>query len=149
MVREHLHPTHNAAADHWAPAGVLAWIVVGAATVALARRLGRRMVVAGDSMRPAFEAGDRLWIGPAVRLRPGQVVAVADPRQPGRLLVKRVHRIDDDRVEVRGDNDPASTDSRHFGPVPRASVAGRVVYRYAPARRAGWRPGRIPPSGQT
>jgi nickel-type superoxide dismutase maturation protease len=121
------------------------WVAAAAAAVGLGRRLGRRTVVAGDSMQPAFQAGDRLWIGPAVRLRPGQVVAVADPRPPGRLLVKRVYRIDGERVDVRGDNLAASTDSRHFGPVPRSSVAGRVLYRYAPPHRAGWRPGQ---SGQ-
>ncbi len=114
---------------------------MAAAAIGLGRRLGRRTVVAGDSMQPAFAAGDRLWIGPAVRLRPGQVVAVADPRLPARLLVKRVHRIDGDQVDVRGDNQAASTDSRHFGPVPRSSLAGRVFYRYAPPHRAGWWPG--------
>jgi nickel-type superoxide dismutase maturation protease len=148
MVREQLHPTHNAAADRQRTAAVLRWMIFGGAAVVLGLRLGGRTVVAGDSMRPAFEAGDRLWIGPTFRLRPGQVVAVSDPRQPSRLLVKRVHQIDGDRVEVRGDNDTASTDSRHFGPVPRASVAGRVMYRYAPAHRAGCRPGRIPPTAK-
>ena len=90
-------------------------------------------------MRPAFEDGDRLvavWPWP---LRPGQVVALCDPRD-GRLLVKRVAAVTDGMVEVLGDNAAASTDSRDFGPVPRSRLIGRVVYRYHPPARSGWWP---------
>jgi nickel-type superoxide dismutase maturation protease len=117
MVRDFLHPTH------WRPGF-------------------RRVRVTGDSMLPGFRAGDRLLLGPPWWIRPGQVVAVTDPRAPARLLVKRVHALSRLAVEVRGDNEAASTDSRHFGPLPRSSLAGRVLYRYAPADRAGWFPGR-------
>jgi hypothetical protein len=44
-------------------------------------------------------------------------------------------------LTVRGDNPSASTDSRDFGPVPAASVRGRVVYRYAPPHRRRWATG--------
>ena len=111
-------------------------VALGMAVVAT--RLTTRVVVSGESMHPGFRPGDRLLVVPVVRARPGQVVAVRDPGQPGRVLVKRVHRVGDDRVDLRGDNAEASTDSRHFGPVRRASVIGRVVYRYAPPERAGW-----------
>jgi type IV secretory pathway protease TraF len=66
------------------------------------------------------------------------VVAVPDPRQPDRLLLKRVRSTSYGLVDVRGDNEGASTDSRDFGLIPRSSVIGRAVYRYAPAGRAGW-----------
>ncbi len=101
------------------------------------------MRVVGDSMLPGFHAGDRLLLGPPLWIRPGQVVAVTDPRDPGRLMVKRVHAMSRSLVDVRGDNGSASTDSRQFGSVPRSSVAGRVIYRYAPADRTGWFPGRL------
>ena len=53
-------------------------------------------------------------------------------------MVKRVHRVNDDgSVFVVGDNPHASTDSREFGSVARGAVVGRVIYRYAPRRRAG------------
>lgn len=108
------------------------------------------MQVTGDSMMPGFRAGDRLLLGPPWWTRPGQVVAVIDPREPGRLLVKRVHAINRSVIEVRGDNGAASTDSRQFGPLPRSSLAGRVIYRYAPAERVGWLPGRATrPGGST
>lgn len=100
----------------------------------------RLVVVEGDSMRPALADGDRLLV---VRLRPriGDVVALVDPRLPSRTIVKRVVGVRGDRVDVRGDNASASTDSRAFGPVPRSSILGRAVYRYAPTPRAGRVPG--------
>lgn len=38
---------------------------------------------------------------------------------------------------VLGDNRAESFDSTSFGPVPRASITGRVLFRYAPLARAG------------
>jgi nickel-type superoxide dismutase maturation protease len=78
-------------------------------------------------MVPAFEAGDRLIVVPVAELAPGHVVAVRDPREPGRVLVKRVLAVTADHLEVRGDDPAASTDSRHFGPVPKRLLVGRVV----------------------
>ncbi len=134
------------------PAGVGRRRVVTAAVVAVALgllldalRLGiRRVEVVGASMSPALDPGDRLivvampWI-PCPRPRPGQVVAVGDPRDGRRLLIKRVRAVHhhDDTLEVVGDAPGASTDSRTFGPVPRSSVVGRAVYRYAPTGRRG------------
>ena len=104
----------------------------------------RRVEVVGGSMAPTFLAGDRLLVlarpfGPPPWPGVGSVVAVPDPRDAGRILIKRVASVDRQAglLEVRGDDPAASTDSRAFGPVPRASVVGRVVYRYAPAGRTG------------
>jgi len=104
----------------------------------------RRVVVAGGSMAPTFLPGDRLvvrsrWFGPPAPLAAGDVVAVADPRDPARALVKRVAAVDRaaGTLVLAGDDPSASTDSRDFGPVPVGSVVGRVVYRYAPAGRTG------------
>ncbi len=92
-------------------------------------------------MLPTFEPGDRLLVVRLPRrwpLRRGDVVALADPREPSRLLVKRVAATSARRVTVAGDNPRESTDSRSFGPVERAAVWGRVFYRYAPRARSGW-----------
>jgi inner membrane protease subunit 1 len=88
-------------------------------------------------MRPALLPGDRVVTLGIGRIGPGDLVAVRDPRMPARVLVKRVASTDRAGVTVAGDNPGASTDSRHFGPVPRRLVLGRVVYRYAPAERVG------------
>jgi nickel-type superoxide dismutase maturation protease len=89
-------------------------------------------------MLPAFHPGDRLLVIPLARVREGDVVAVDDPGRVGRLLVKRVHRLAGDRLDVRGDNPAASTDSRQFGLLPVGAVRGRAVYRYHPPDRSGW-----------
>jgi nickel-type superoxide dismutase maturation protease len=107
-------------------------------------RVVHRLEVVGTSMAPALEPGDRLvvvgmpWFPPSWP-RPGHVVAVGDPRDPRRLLIKRVRAVhhDDGTLEVVGDAAEASTDSRTFGPVPRSSIVGRAVYRYAPTGRRG------------
>jgi nickel-type superoxide dismutase maturation protease len=100
----------------------------------------RRFEVLGDSMEPSFRAGDRVLAVPFAKVRPGDVVAVFDPRDRGRLLVKRVASVEGQALDLRGDNDSASTDSRTFGSVSRSAVVGKVVYRYAPPERVCWRP---------
>jgi signal peptidase I len=106
----------------------------------------RRVEVVGASMAPALLAGDRLavvrlpWV-PLFGLRPGQVVAVRDPRRPDRILIKRVSSVDGRGLVVEGDAAHASTDSRSFGPVPRSAILGLAVYRYAPVGRSGPVPG--------
>lgn len=117
-------------------AGVLATVPV-ALVVLAGRHVVRRVVVEGGSMLPTLEPGDRLIVVRTRRPRVGELVALPDPREPDRLLVKRVVARHGPLLELRGDNPDASTDSRSFGPVPAATVWGRVVRRYAPAARAG------------
>jgi len=100
----------------------------------------RRVEVTGESMQPSLRPGDRLLVArvPAAwPLRIGSLVAVPDPRSPRRLLVKRAVLTGPGWVDVRGDEPDRSTDSRTFGPVPRRSVLGPVLYRYAPPGRTG------------
>lgn len=96
-----------------------------------------RVRVVGTSMVPTFAPGQRLLVLRSARWGPGSIVALPDPREPGRTLVKRIHAVGPEEVEVRGDNEGASADSRTFGPVPPALIAGRVIYRYFPADVAG------------
>jgi nickel-type superoxide dismutase maturation protease len=93
-------------------------------------------------MAPTLLPGDRVlvWrgIGPMrPPIRVGDLVALVDPRDPGRVMVKRVAGVAGREVSVLGDNAAASTDSRHFGPVGAAAVRGRVIYRYLPEGRRG------------
>jgi nickel-type superoxide dismutase maturation protease len=88
-------------------------------------------------MVPTLLPGDRV-VAVRSRVRVGDVVALRDPRDQRRVMVKRITCLTaDGRAEVAGDNADASTDSRHFGPVDPSLVLGRVVYRYAPADRVG------------
>ena len=88
-------------------------------------------------MLPALAPGDRLVVLKLGRPRIGDIVAFRDPTTTERLLVKRVNAVGADGLEVRGDNQAASRDSRRFGPVPASLVIGRAVYRYFPPSRAG------------
>ncbi len=122
-------------------------VALAAATLATLWAAGRGLVrveVSGTSMLPSLHPGDRLIV---VRVpgvdQPwpplGSVVAVRDPREPARVLVKRVAGLDRraNTIEVLGDAAGASTDSRTFGPLPRSALVGRAVYRYAPRGRSG------------
>jgi len=98
-----------------------------------------RVRVVGTSMLPTLAPGQGVVVARFARWEVGSIVAVADPRAPERLLIKRVRTLRGTGVDVRGDNEAASTDSRSFGLVPPTSIAGRVVYRYGP----GGAPGRV------
>jgi inner membrane protease subunit 1 len=89
-------------------------------------------------MHPCLHSGDWVLVdtGAFARRRPrhGEVVLTRDPRF-GQHIIKRIDRIDANGVVILGDNPDYSTDSRHFGPVPVASIAGRVRFRYWPGPR--------------
>ena len=93
-------------------------------------------------MLPTLRPGDWLLVDPDA-YRDGAVsiddlVLVRDPRQPERLLVKRIVSVDPDgRLHVAGDAPDASTDSRTFGALDPATVEGRPWLRYWPLRRVG------------
>jgi len=98
-----------------------------------------RVAVAGASMEPTFRDGDWLLVRKLSRPpRAGEVVVATDPREPARLLVKRVSSVAHGRVTVHGDHPGASTDSRQFGPIPDSAVVGRPFLRYAPLHRIGF-----------
>lgn len=46
--------------------------------------------------------------------------------------------ISSDYYFLMGDNREHSSDSRDFGPIPRASIVGKAVFRYWPLDRAGF-----------
>ena len=101
-----------------------------------------RVAVEGPSMEPTVAAGDWLLVDPDAYLmtppKAGDLVLAPDPREPERLLIKRVERVDAGGwLRLTGDAPDASTDSRTFGAVEPGVVAGRPWFRYWPARRIG------------
>ena len=93
-------------------------------------------------MVPALASGDYVVVDTRAYARrspgPGEVVLARDPREPSRVIAKRVAGPDGaDGVVLLGDNAEESTDSRTFGPVPRAHVTGRIVWRYWPPASFG------------
>ncbi len=111
-------------------------VAAGVVTAALWRPV-RRVEVVGDSMLPALHPGDRLLVLRPAPARPGDVVAVTDPRLASRTMVKRVAARGPGGVTVLGDNAAASTDSRQLGPLAPAAITGRAFYRYFPTGRRG------------
>lgn len=81
--------------------------------------------VVGLSMAPKLHPGQLVlatsWFR---RLHPGQVVIVEhDDKQK----IKRIERIENDKLFVVGDNLGASVDSRQFGWLDRRTVVARVL----------------------
>jgi nickel-type superoxide dismutase maturation protease len=88
----------------------------------------KRISVEGSSMMPAHVPGERLTVLRRWRpVRPGDVVVVRDPRDQARWLLKRCVAREGDRLDLRGDNAPASTDSRDFGLVASSDVKWIVL----------------------
>ena len=88
-----------------------------------------RVEVRGWSMVPTLVPGEWLVVRRGVPPRPGAVMVV---KQAGRLVIKRVVRVDPQGVWVEGDNAEASDDSRTYGHVAPADVVGEARWRYGP-----------------
>ena len=82
--------------------------------------------IEGESMAPTYNPGATLlglrWFRP----RSGQVVVAA---HGGRLLVKRLVKLDEQGAWLEGDNPGRSTDSRHFGAISPKELQARIIAR--------------------
>ncbi len=83
--------------------------------------------VEGYSMWPTLVKGDKVLVYRWAKIRKGDIVVAS---LPTREFVKRVARIDGKDYFLEGDNKKFSTDSRHFGPVRKQSIVGKVVLKY-------------------
>ena len=95
------------------------------------------VVVAGNSMAPAYNQGDYLLVaklsGREHKFTVGKVYLVADPIRPG---VKLLKRLKETRIEhgiirywVEGDS-KESNDSRSWGWLEGDKFVGKVLLRY-------------------
>ena len=93
-------------------------------------------------MAPTLAPGDWALAVTPSRYRRADVVVVEHPGRPGYEMVKRLvglpgdhvgdRLLDDDEYWVEGDYEPASTDSRQFGPIRRDAIRARVLLVYWP-----------------
>ena len=123
--------------------GALGAVVLGCGLAALVLvRVAAPVRVMGASMAPTLQPGDVVlvlrWPSRIRSVRAGEIVVADVPagRPASGRVIKRVARIEGrpggPRLILRGDNPPASADSRIFGPVPLGAVRGVVVWRLYP-----------------
>ena len=91
----------------------------------------RLLKVRGASLWPDFQDGDYVLAAgvpfPAGKVRAGDVIIFSQPGYGS--LIKRVERVLEggEAYVVRG-TQIDSSDSRNFGPVPKARVSGKVIW---------------------
>ena len=89
----------------------------------------KRFVISGPSMLPTLKAGDHVLVDSRTHLRrplkPSEIVLFRQP-DGDVFMVKRVYAVSEHHIEVRGDNEAQSVDSRHFGRVPLNNLVGVV-----------------------
>lgn len=115
--------------------------------------------VSGPSMEPTLKNGRRLLFTRAYWLvgdiRKNDIIVFVSPDDPKESVIKRVAGLPGDKIDplnapndwglargpftvpegtlyVLGDNAEVSEDSRDFGPIPRASVKGKIVILGSP-----------------
>ena len=92
-----------------------------------------RYRVVGESMMPTLLDGEFVLVASTPDVREDQIVLARHPDDAELVMLKRVTRIVDDRYFLMSDN-PAGTDSRRFGPVPRSAIMGVVEARFPTSR---------------
>ena len=94
-----------------------------------------KYTIKGDSMKPTYEPGDKVYINRLAYLfkkpKIGNVVIIKNFPQPinqaqSRHLIKRINNISKQGFFLVGDNKNKSTDSRHFGLVKKKDIIGKV-----------------------
>jgi len=80
-------------------------------------------------MFPALKAGSNVLVCKYFFSKPkiGDIVAARDPRD-GKIIIKRVIKIENTKYHVEGDNRTASTDSRDFGLIDKNNIIGKVIF---------------------
>ncbi|KAJ4181779.1 hypothetical protein NW755_010777 [Fusarium falciforme] len=98
------------------------------------RRYGRGVSV-GDLVVYRIPVFTNQWGVKRVTGMPGDYVSVGTPGDPGEELMIQVP---EGHCWITGDNLPASRDSRHFGPLPLALVAGTTIAKVLPWNERKW-----------
>ncbi len=83
--------------------------------------------VVGRSMEGTISEGDLvIFRTKNINLEIGDIVVASHPKMKNKLIIKRIHRIYQNKFDLRGDNSFSSTDSREFGLIELDSIIGKV-----------------------
>jgi nickel-type superoxide dismutase maturation protease len=89
-----------------------------------------KYVCEGTSMNPTLRDGEVVLVDRDASIEVGDIVVAKHPIEQNSEVVKRVERINErGHYFLVGDNSDDSTDSRHYGPVTREYIKGKVVAR--------------------
>jgi len=86
--------------------------------------------VVGTSMQRTLKEGDLITykkLNPKnIDLEIGDLVVASHPQIKNKILIKRIHRIYQNKFDLRGDNSFSSTDSRELGLIELDLIIGKV-----------------------
>ncbi len=86
-------------------------------------------------MYPAYKAGETIFVSKSKNFNIGDVVVASHPHKKNQLILKRIHGIEGNLMELWGDNPKESSDSRQFGKIERSSIKYKVIL---PKRHLNW-----------
>lgn len=90
--------------------------------------------VHGHSMMPVLPPKTLVWgFRWFNRLKVGNIIIF---KHAGKEKIKRISKIEDDKLFVLGDHSEASTDSRSYGWIMTEDVIAKVIWPHAPKDRA-------------
>ncbi len=86
--------------------------------------------VVGNSMEGTLKEGDLITYKKLnqknIDLEIGDIVVASHPKTKNKLIIKRIHRIYQNKFDLRGDNFLSSTDSRDWGLIEFDLIIGKV-----------------------
>lgn len=89
-----------------------------------------KYICEGKSMNPTLRDGEVVLVDREAPVGVGDIVVAKHPIEQVSEVVKRVERINErGHYFLVGDNPDDSIDSRHYGPVTREYIKGKVVAR--------------------
>ena len=113
--------------------------------------IAQPFIVRGSSMVPTFQDGDYLIVDEVSyhfsSPQRGDVIIFRYPLNPSQFFIKRIEGLPGETIGgvtltgneyyVLGDNRPASSDSRYWGPVKSNLIVGRALLRLWPVSSLG------------
>jgi nickel-type superoxide dismutase maturation protease len=87
--------------------------------------------VVGHSMEPQIKSGETVLVSsiPYLFKSPKISDIVAFKENTGRVLIKRIVKIQDGKYFMQGDNKQDSLDSRKLGLISKNRIIGEIIYK--------------------